>query len=199
MRNQSAVSGVVLGLVLLCLGQEARSHPEDAVPWRDSDRTLVKICFDGLDDTAQKLLRAQSITTSSIGSASLDLIGTALATRPIYQGALDHPSRFRSVLVAFPGSRIWAKIDAPADLRKYIDVWRDVPISYCTTDDRANLKVLNGTPVEETECPNLGASVTMKVASDSEHRLTILQLKSQGPVTFNNLRSCRQFAYGPHK
>lgn len=182
-----------------CSGTAALAQQIDSPPWRNSDRILIQFCFDGLDDTAPKSLRAKSISTSSIGSASLELIGLTLTKRPIYQGVHEHPARFRSLLVGLPGSSVWAKIDAPADLQKHIDIWRDVRITYCTADERADLKILRGADVGQVECPSLGVHLSMKVASGSEHAVEILHVKARGLSTFNGLRGCRESVYGPVK
>ena len=129
----------------------------------------------------------------------MDLVGLTLTKRPVFQGAHEHPANFRAVLVELPGTSIWGKIDAPSELRKHIDVWREVPIGYCTADDRADLKILRGAQVTPVDCPNLGIQASMKVASGSEHSVEILHLRARGPSTFNGLRGCRESVYGPPK
>jgi hypothetical protein len=173
--------------------------PDSTPPWRRSDSTLVQICFDGLDSTAPKRLKAASVTPTSISGAWLDLVGFTLSNRPIYQGSIEHPVRFRSLLVEMPGSTILAKIDAPTDLPKHIDVWRDVPISLCTMEERADFKVLSGTQLQAVPCPDLGVHASLKVAASSEHSLEIVHLKARGPSSFNGLRGCRESVYGPSR
>lgn len=179
--------------------QSAAQDPETITPWRRSDRTFVQLCFDGLDASAPKRLRALAVSPGSMGSASLDLVGFTLTNRPIYQGAVDHPVRFRSLLFQLPGSSIWARIDAPSDLSKRIEVWRDIDISQCTADDAAGFKILHSEPVESASCPDLGMKASMKVAPNSEHSITQIHLRSDGPSSFNGLRGCREFVYVPQR
>lgn len=168
-------------------------------PWRASDRILVRLCFDGMDDNSIRRLHGQLISSSSIGSSSLDLVGLTLTKRPVYQGVLEHPVRFRSLLVELPGTTVLAKIDAPSDLYKHIDIWRDTPISLCTREEGAKYKVLRGAPLEQMSCPDLGIHVSMKVTTDSEHSLDMVNVKTHGLRTFNGLRGCREFVYGKNK
>ena len=133
------------------------------------------------------------------GGPSLDLVGLTLTGRPIYQGLIEHPTKFKSTLILLPNSEIWMRIDRPTDLEKNIDVWRDAAVSMCTVDARADYKILNGAPLQAVACPDLGVHVSLKVASYAEQALELVYLKANGPKSFNGLRGCRDFVYGPAK
>lgn len=164
--------------------------------------TLIQLCFDGLDSSAPKRLPLRSISENSMGGGlGLDLVGLTLSGRPIYQGAIEHPTKYRSTLVRLPNSETWIRIDKPSDLEKNIDVWRDAAISMCTADPQADYKILNGASasVQVASCPDLGVHVSLKVTNYTEQALELVHLKNNGPKSFNGLRGCREFVYGPAK
>ena len=131
------------------------------------------------------------------GGQGLELVGLTLSGRPIYQGSVEHPVRFRSVLVRLPNSETWMRVDKPSDLERNVDVWRDVPVSMCTGDAQADYKILNGAPVQSTACPDLGVHVTLKVTHYTEQALELIHVRANGPKSFNGLRGCREFVNGP--
>jgi hypothetical protein len=196
-------SNRVPSILLLCFalihGPTLAQDSETSPPWRRSDRTFLQLCFDGLDTSAPKRLRASTVSPGALESAGLDLVGFTLTNRPIYQAALNHPIRFRSLLVQLPDSPVWARIDAPSDLAQRIEAWRDVQVSHCTMDNRADLKVLGNVPLETVTCPDQGLKASMKVAPVSEHSITLIHLKANGPSSFNGLRGCRELVYGSPK
>jgi hypothetical protein len=183
------------------LGASANSaftqDPESAAPWRRSDSTFVQLCFDGLDESAPKRISAATLAGGGLVSSGLDLMGFTLSGRPVYQAALSHPVRFRSLYFLFPSSEIWGRIDAPKDFEKRIDAWRDVDVAGCTADAYAGFKVLNNVPVASAACPEMGLHAVMKVAAGAENSIELIRLRSSGPKVFNGLRGCREFVYGP--
>jgi hypothetical protein len=167
-------------------------------PWRRSDTTLVQLCFDGLDNTAPKRLRVSTVSEGSMSGSGIDLIGFTLTGRPIYQGSIAHPLKYRSVLIQLPTSEVWLRIDKPNDLERNIDIWRDAPVAMCTADSQASYKMLGAPPypIESTPCPDFGVRASLKVASYHEQAFEHLHLKANGPKSFNGLRGCRDFVYG---
>lgn len=192
-----------LALLLCAVCSSTLGQVRDAAaspPWRRSDTTLIQLCFDGLNSSAPKRLPLLSITENSMGGGhGLDLIGLTLTGRPIYQGSIEHPTKFRSALVRLPNSETWVRIDKPADLEKNIDVWRDAVVSMCTADAQADYKILSGAPVQAISCPDLGVHASLKVTSYSEQALELVHVRANGPKSFNGLRGCMDFVYGPAK
>jgi len=192
-----------LGLLLCAICSLALAQAWDAAPpapWRRSDTTLIQLCFDGLDSTAPKRLSMRSISDNSIGGGlGAELVGLTLTGHPIYQGSVEHPTKFKSVLVRLPNSDAWLRIDRPADLEKNIDVWRDAAASICTAESQADYKILNGVPVKALACPDLGVNASLKVTNYTEQALELVHLRANGPKIFNGLRGCREFVYGPAK
>lgn len=192
-------------IALLAICSSAFAQPWDAAPpppWRRSDTTLIQLCFDGLDSSVQKRLQLRTISESSMGAGfGADLVGLTLTERPIYQGTIDHPMKYKSTLVRLPNSEIWLRIDKPNELEKNIDVWRDAAVTMCTSDPQADFKILRGASasIEAVPCPDIGIHVSLKVASYSEHALSLAHLRSNGTKTFNNLRGCREFVHVPSK
>lgn len=197
----SALRTTLASLILVSTSVFSQVQELSTPPWRNSDTTLIQLCFDGLDSSAPKHLSIRTIgKTSMAGGLGAELIGLTLTERPIYQGAIDHPLRFQSALIRLPDSDISLRIDKPDDLEKSIDVWRSTPIAMCTADPRADFKILNDSPVEATACPeNLGVQVSLKVTSYSEMALKLVHLKNRGPEIFNGLRGCREYVYGSRK
>lgn len=198
--NSSTIAAVLYVSCLPAFAQTWDAAPP--APWRRSDTTLIQLCFDGLDSGAPKRLPLQSIGENSMGGGlGLDLVGLTLTGRPIYQGAIDHPVKYRSALVRLPNSEVWLRVDRPTDLEKNIDIWRDVQISMCTADPQASYKLLSGASasIQAVACPDVGVHVTLKVSNYTEQALQLVHLKSNGPVSYNNLRGCRESVYAPTK
>lgn len=193
----------ILTLLLYAACSSALGQAWDAAPpapWRRSDTTLIQLCFDGLDLSAPKRLPLRTISEKSMGGGlGLDLVGLTLTGRPIYQGSIEHPTKFKSALVLLPNSETWIRIDKPSDLEKNIDIWRDAAVSMCTADARADYKILSGASVETTACPDLGIHVSLEVTSYAAHALELVHLKANGPKSYNGLRGCRDFVYVPAK
>ena len=205
MRALDRMSSTTIAAVLCICCLPAFAQTWDAAPpapWRRSDTTLIQLCFDRLDSGAPKRLPLQSIGENSMsGGLGVDLVGLTLTERPIYQGAIEHPVKYRSALVRLPNSEVWLRVDRPTDLEKNIDIWRDVPISMCTADPQANYKILSGASasIQTVACPEVGVHVRLKVSSYTEQALQLVHLKSNGPVSYNNLRGCRESVHAPAK
>lgn len=185
-------------LIAVCPASLGQASDPSPLPWRASDTTLVELCFDGLESNAPNELSLRTVTDSSIGNAlPLALIGFTTTGRPIYQGQIAHPTKYRSAFIRLPNSEIWARIDTPSDLKDRIDAWSDAPIAMCTADPRADLKIIRGVPVEKVSCPDLGIHASLQVTSHLQQTVTMRNLRDRGPQTFNNLRGCRDFIHGP--
>lgn len=195
MRHSCLLTVVALSSMLpACQGMLGQQN-ESA--WRSSDATLVQLCFDGLDNTAPKTLRASEISDISTSSKYFELVGFTTTNRPIYQAAFGHPTKVRSVLVGLPGTKASAIIRVPSDLHTHIEVWKTVPIEGCTLDERAAIAMVQGKKVNTVECPTLGIDASIKVAASSEHMLKMVNMISTGPTSFNGLRGCREPVNGP--
>ena len=186
-------------LPLAFLFEVAPSTAQGDLPWRRSDTTLIQLCFDALDaDTAPKWFRGESISRRSILPAEFTLDGRTLTGRPIYQAALHGPSEFRSLVVLLPTTHVKLRIDAPPELAKFIDIWGFLPKGICTVDRDADTKAMDSRPADQlTECPAVGVNASIKIASESEHSLSLLDAKANGPTVFNGLRGCRESAQDP--
>jgi hypothetical protein len=159
---------------------------------------LIEICFDGLDSSAPKWLRIDSIDDNSIGGGSLYLMGLTLTGRPIYQGVIAHPSRYKSALVSLPNSDARVRIDRPANLEKNIDVWRNSAVAMCTTDPQASHKILNdiSASMSVASCPDIGILVSLTVTHHAVQTLALVHLREKGLKSFNGVRGCGEFIYG---
>jgi hypothetical protein len=69
----------------------------------------------------------------------------------------------------------------------------------CTSDEQAAYKLLEKAPLQYADCPDLGASVSFRVAASSEHALALANARAKGPAVFNGLRACREFVHGAGK
>lgn len=181
-------------LLSACQGMLSQQNPS---AFRSSDATLVQLCFDGLDNTAPKTLRASEIGDISTSSKHFELVGFTTTHRPIYQAAFGHPTRVRAVLVDLPGTKANAILRMPSDLHTHIDVWKTVPVESCTLDERAAFAMAQGGKVNPVECPKLGLDASIKIAASAEHMLKMVNMISTGPTLFNGLRGCREPVYGP--
>lgn len=165
-------------------------------PWRRSDAVLVQACFDRLSGEPPQTILVDQIEDGATAGYHLKLVGFTTTQRPIYQGAIGHPSRLTAMLFHLPGSDSSVVVKRPADLPKSIDLWRDINAQQCTNDDHAQFKLLRGQdPSDLSECPDLGLKLSMKVAASSENSLRFVQLAQRGVIEFNNLRGCSEFIH----
>lgn len=186
------ISIVAYGLVILA-GCPLAFADE---PWRSSDAVMIQACFDRLPGDPPATLRVDQIEHGSTAGYHLNLIGFTTTKRPVYQGAIGHPSKFSAVLVYLPGTQVSSVVKRPADLSKSIDLWRSAEAGTCTKDDHAQFRILRGQdPASIVECPDVGMDLRMKVAASAENALSFMHFKQRGPTEFNNLRGCREFIH----
>lgn len=167
--------------------------------FRESDATLIEVCFDSMGRNAPQRLLGQEITDISLTTETLELVGFTTTDRPIYQGHLAHPTQFRALFLELPESSVRARIDRPENLASSIDVWRDAlpPPTVCTASKQAAMYVLNGRPMPDPiACPDMKMSVWFSVGSRAAFITQRSINRQRPPILFNGLRGCNEFIYG---
>ena len=182
--------------VLVFVGGCAQSPSPS--PFRDSDSTLVEVCFDSMGRDAPARLVGEETTDFGLTTARLELIGFTMSDRPIYQGRLAHPRDFRALFLELPASSVIARIDRPDSLPKSIEVWRNAPApTVCTMSPHAAMYVVNGRPLPEPiACPDVKMSVRFTVGSGAAFSNRRNLDRQRPPALFNGLRGCNESIYG---
>ncbi len=111
----------LLPILLFQLGfvcAHAQSMPS---PWRRDDVTLVALCVDGVGKEAPEKLAAIEESDIGFGTRVFELVGHTTTGRPMYEGALVHPLRFRAALIDLPGEGGAVRFDRPENLQNAIE------------------------------------------------------------------------------
>lgn len=186
---------VSIGVCLACAAAAAQAGSSS--PWRRSDEVLLQLCFNQLDIAPPPRISVQAVAERSAISGYLVLVARTLGGQPVYQGAVGHPDKLKSVLYQVPGSQVHALVAIPADLESRIDMWKDIRVASCTADAAAAYHLLNGDTLGQVACPQTGSVASLKVAASAENALLMRDVRERGPGVLNGLQRCNEPAYPP--